>query len=185
MDARIYLNDFHQFEKYTNFSDPLAAVVTATGLALSSTVNTLVTGLIVFKIIKVYRETSPNTDKQSSSADGGNKLRPVIFVLVESGIALCSIQLIRLVFCLVWTDTITKLYQPLICIQQMLTVRSVTIVTSYLTYNMVPEHDTYDYPCAGFNGIVFPRYLRGIYGDQRSALRAQASKFNFGLGGYH
>ena len=64
-------------------------------------VNTLVTGLIVFKILKVFlgvKVTSIERQLGSlSSTAGGTKLRHIIFVIIESGMALFAIQLVRLV----------------------------------------------------------------------------------------
>jgi len=69
------------------------------GLALSMTVNAVVTGLIVFRIIKVFQQvkTPCNVDGQILEVTGGGTLRRLIFVLIESGMALLSIQLVRLV----------------------------------------------------------------------------------------
>ena len=74
-----------------------------TGLALSMAVNTLVTGLIVFRIFKVFQEvkTCTSADDQILGVTGGSTLRRVIFILLESGTALFSIQLARLVV-LIW-----------------------------------------------------------------------------------
>jgi len=69
-----------------------------TGLALSMTVNTLVTGLIVFRILKVFQEVKTrDADNQILGVTGGRTLQRVIFILIESGMALFSIQLARLV----------------------------------------------------------------------------------------
>ena len=76
-----------------------------TGLAASMAVNTLVTGLIVLKILKVFFEverlkleaTSFERTLGSFSSSGGTKLRHVVFVIIESGMALFAIQLARIV----------------------------------------------------------------------------------------
>ena len=68
------------------------------GLALSMTVNTLATGLIVFRIFKVFQEVKTATaDDQNLGVTGGSTLRRVIFIIIESGMALFSVQLTRLV----------------------------------------------------------------------------------------
>ena len=90
-------------------SQPYAAGSSITlfiaGLALSMTVNTLVTGLIVFRILKVFQEVRTSTaDDQILGVTGGNTLQRVIFIIIESGIALFSIQLIRLVVTIGATD---------------------------------------------------------------------------------
>ena len=57
-------------------------------------VNALVTGLIVFKILKVFLQVKAVSVKGSI---GGTTLRHVIFVIIESGMALFAIQLARVV----------------------------------------------------------------------------------------
>ena len=81
-----------------------AIILTVTGLALSMIVNALVTGLIVFRIFKVFQEVKACTaDDQILGVTGGSTLRRVIFILIESGAALFSIQLARLVVT-IWCD---------------------------------------------------------------------------------
>ena len=65
-------------------------------------VNALVTGLMVFKILKVFLEVKATTAElltlgSLNSAIGGNKLRQVLFIIIESGMALFAIQLVRVV----------------------------------------------------------------------------------------
>ena len=87
---------------------PWGMTLTLTALAASMAVNTLVTGLIVFKILKVFLEvervkreaTSVERTLGSLSSSGGTKLRHVLFVIIESGMALFAIQLVRvMLFC--------------------------------------------------------------------------------------
>ena len=76
-----------------------------TGLAASMVVNALVTGLIMFKILKVFLEVkqfkptlnSVEQTLESMNSTGVPILRHIIFVIVESGIALFVIQLVRVV----------------------------------------------------------------------------------------
>ena len=70
-------------------------------------VNALVTGLIVFRISKVFREVKSVTtpDEKSLGVTGGGKLRSVIFVIIESGMTLFAIQLARLVFSILGVQT--------------------------------------------------------------------------------
>ena len=59
-----------------------------TALAASMVVNFLVTGLIVFKILKVFLElkaTSVERMMGSLSSTGSTKLRHIIFMVIESG----------------------------------------------------------------------------------------------------
>ena len=68
-------------------------------------VNALVTGLIVFKILQVFLEvkqlkpeaTSIERTLGSLSSTGGPKLQRIIFIIIESGMALFAIQLVRIV----------------------------------------------------------------------------------------
>ena len=60
--------------------------------------NALVTGLIVFKILKVFLEVKATSVERTLGSTGGAKLRHIIFVIIESGMALFAIQLIRVVF---------------------------------------------------------------------------------------
>jgi hypothetical protein len=71
-----------------------------TSLALSMVVNALMTGLIVIKILKVFLEFKPTSVERtlgSLSSTGGSKLRHIIFIIIESGMALFAIQLVRVV----------------------------------------------------------------------------------------
>ena len=69
-----------------------------TSLITSMAVNALVTGLIVFKIFKVFQEVkSVTTSEDKSFITHGNKLRSVTFIIIESGMALFAIQLARFV----------------------------------------------------------------------------------------
>jgi hypothetical protein len=70
-----------------------------TSLALSMAVNALVTGLIVFKILKVFLEVKGLTTSVERTLDiaGDTKLRHVIFIIIESGMALLAVQLGRFV----------------------------------------------------------------------------------------
>ena len=94
-----------------------------TGLALSMTVNALATGLIVFRILKVFQEVKTSSvDSQISGVTGGSTLRPVIFILIESGMALFLIQLTRLVTGIVNTDAGFDVYMLITGIHEMLNV---------------------------------------------------------------
>ncbi|KAF8814943.1 hypothetical protein BYT27DRAFT_7334193 [Phlegmacium glaucopus] len=98
-------------------------------VALSMTVNALVTGLIVWKIFKVYREvkSAESDDWQTLRVTGGSKILTVIFMLIESGMILFSIQLARLVVGVVPTDT-ADAYEIIAPIHQMLNGITPTII---------------------------------------------------------
>ena len=86
-------------------------------------VNALVTGLIVFKILKVFLEVKTTTVEGTLGSTGGTKLRHIIFVIIESGMALFAIQLIRVVFFNLPVELVPDCtYNLVICIHQMFNV---------------------------------------------------------------
>ena len=104
-------------------------VVIPTSLVLSLAVNTLVTGLIVFKILKVFWKIKAVTSSTSVEPTLGGfstarraKYRHIIFVIIESGMALLAIQLIRILFCYFLPHSPPNLINILIVINQMLNV---------------------------------------------------------------
>ena len=69
-----------------------------TSYVASMVVNALVTGLIAFKILKVFLEVKPTSVEQtlgSLNSTRGSKLRRIIFIIIESGMALFAIQLVH------------------------------------------------------------------------------------------
>ena len=91
-------------------------ILTATSLAISLTVNAVVTGLIVLRIVKVYWEVWPTPEDQDLSVGGGNgRLWSIIFIIIELGMAMFSIQLVRVVLYILSLDAVYLL----ICINQM------------------------------------------------------------------
>jgi hypothetical protein len=62
-------------------------------------VNALVTGLIVYRIFKVFRKVQQGSTsaEKSLGVNGGRKYRSLIFVIIESGVALFAIQLFRVI----------------------------------------------------------------------------------------
>ena len=67
-----------------------------TAVAVSMTVNVLATGLIIFRLFKVLREVKATSDGRILGTTGGSTLRTVMFIIIESGMALFSIQLFQL-----------------------------------------------------------------------------------------
>ena len=94
----IYEHHDHEF-----FIAPWGNTLVLTGLVASMVVNALVTGLIVFKILKVFLEVRASTSAVGErtwgslalSSTGGPKLQHIIFIIIESGMALFAIQLVR------------------------------------------------------------------------------------------
>jgi len=105
-----------------------SSILVVTSLALSMTVNALVTGLIVFRIFKVFREVKTTADDQIVGVTGGSTLRRVMFILLESGMALFSIQLARLVVTIMITDAANDAYNLTLGIHDMLNGITPTII---------------------------------------------------------
>ena len=59
-------------------------------------VNALMTGMIVFKILKATG-IKPTSVERTLGSTEGNKFRHIMFIIIESGMALFAIQLIRFV----------------------------------------------------------------------------------------
>ena len=74
--------------------------VFSTGLAASMFVNAVVTGMIVFRILKATG-VKPTPVERTLGTTDGNKFRHVIFIIIESGMALFAIQLVRFVLWLI------------------------------------------------------------------------------------
>ena len=70
-----------------------------TAVGISLTVNAAVTGLIVFRIFEVYKEVKPTIENRilGNSEPAGAKLRSIMLIIIESGMAMSTIQLIRVV----------------------------------------------------------------------------------------
>ena len=80
--------------------------VTLASLNASMTVNALVTGLIVFRIFKVFREVKDITtsNEKSLGVTRERKLHSIIFIIIESGMALFAIQVSRIVVFIIEAD---------------------------------------------------------------------------------
>jgi hypothetical protein len=68
-----------------------------TGLSTSMAVNTLVTGMIVFRILKVSAGVKPTSVERTLGSTKGTKFWHILFVIIESGMALFAIQVVRVV----------------------------------------------------------------------------------------
>ena len=71
-------------------------VLITTAFTSSMVVNTLVTGMIVFSILKTTG-VSPTSIERTLGSTGGNKFRHIMFIIIESGMALLAIQVVRVV----------------------------------------------------------------------------------------
>ena len=76
-------------------------VLALTSFVASMVLNALVTGLIAFRIHKVFSaQVKPASVEQnlgSLNSTGGPKLRHIVFIIIQSGMALFAIQLAHVV----------------------------------------------------------------------------------------
>ena len=113
-----------------------------TGFTASMAVNTLVTGMIVFRILKVTRAMPSTSVERILGSTGGNKYRHIMFIIIESGMALFAIQLVRIVLAF---RIMSMFQEPLvlaaneivIVINQMLNVIIMRSVHSYLFFLLI------------------------------------------------
>ena len=140
----------------------IAAIIS---VAFSMAVNALVTGLIVYRIFKAFRKVqqSSTSAEKSLGIIGGRNYRSIIFVVIESGMALFAIQLLRVILGIPAFSNSTPIVVALnyiIAIHEMLNVIItlvivllifILLITTWLGYN------TYHRPGAGVDGIVFQR----------------------------
>ncbi|KAF8801526.1 hypothetical protein BYT27DRAFT_7261855 [Phlegmacium glaucopus] len=75
---------------------------------MSLTMDALVTGLIAFRVAKVYWNVKNTLYKNTLGATGGSKIRSIIFIIIESGMALLACQIVWVVCALVLTPAATK-----------------------------------------------------------------------------
>ena len=108
-----------------------------TGLAASMAVNTLVTGMIVFRI---FKGAMPSTSvERTLGSTGGNKFRHIMFIIIESGMALFAIQLVRVVLAVISVPVEQEFLffaaeDIVVVINQMLNVISLTSVSFLLLF---------------------------------------------------
>ena len=157
-----------QFIVQNEFSEtPWSDALTLTSLIASMTVNALATGLVVFRIFKVFREVKDVTtsDEKSLCVTRGRKLHSIIFIIIESGMAL--IQLARVVLFIILFDPLTTgnlawdaADDFLAPIHEMLNVITSSVM-AILYFILITGwtrlgYSTYHHPGAGVNGIVVP-----------------------------
>ena len=134
-----------------------------TGLAASTTVNALTTGMIVFRIFKVTRAMPTTTSfEQTLGSTGGRKFRHIMFIIIESGMALLAIQVVRMLQPFIPDQIIGERITAgnfLTAINQVLNViiiRSVFFCFFCVSDNhdiYLTGHRTNDYFCAGSNEV--------------------------------
>ena len=104
------------------------------GLAASMAVNALMTSMIVFRILKVTGVKSTSVERSLGSTQGNN-FRHIMFIIIESGMALFAIQLVRIVLSFISVPVeqdpfLEVAYDIVIFINQMLNV--IIIRSSFL-----------------------------------------------------
>jgi hypothetical protein len=109
--------------------------VTVASIVLTMAVNAVVTALIVFKIFKVFTQVKPTSDEKTLGATrSGSKLLPIMFVLIESGMVLFAIQIVRVVLTIVPNEPADVGFHLTIGIHEMLNVIITFVVTTVLSY---------------------------------------------------
>ena len=107
-----------------------AETLVTTSLTMSLTVNALVTGLIVFRIVKLFREVNTGISQSRST------LQRAIGIIIESGSALFAAQLARLVISILLIFMDDRVYSAFIlsvCIHQMINVIIKSLLLDYFT----------------------------------------------------
>ena len=61
----------------------------------------MVTGMIVFRILKVIVGVKPTSIERTLGSTGGNKFRHIMFIIIESAMALFAIQVVRVVLAII------------------------------------------------------------------------------------
>ena len=138
--------------------------VLLTSFAASIAVNTLVTGLIVFKILKVFLEVRATSVERTlgslETGARGTKLWHIIFIIIESGMALFAIQVVRVVLYSLPMESVPAIngVNIVIGINQMFNViiRFCSFPTSFVLLITFPwlGHRTNNYFGASRNEIV-------------------------------
>ena len=113
-----------------------------TSFVLSMAVNALITGLIVLKILKLFLEVKPTTRGGSGST---TKFRHIIFIIIESGMALFALQMVRVVLsCLPLNTSTVAAFNLMTGINQIfnvITIRSFFLFLFFvLTDNILPGY---------------------------------------------
>ena len=79
----------------------------------------------------MFQEVKTSTaDDQILGVTGGSTLRRVIFIIIESGMALFSIQLARLVVTIVNMDAVNDVYLLIVGIHEVLNVIIILVIAT-------------------------------------------------------
>ena len=135
-----------------------------TGTAASMAVNTLMTGMIAFRILKGMGFISrPTSVERTLGSTGGNKFRHIMFIIIESAMALFAIQLVRVVmqFTPISGLLFDEVYDIVVVINQMLNVIIIRSIHFYFLFLLIIftwlGHRTHNNIGAGSNEVVLRR----------------------------
>ena len=124
-----------------------------TCLGISLTVNATVTGLIMLRILKVYKEVNL-TFRHRTLGNGGPaeaKLRSIMLIIVESGMAMLTIQLIRVVLTILENDAF---YISVGMNQMFNVIIQSLIISTFILLRLFLGNYTHPHPLASVNGII-------------------------------
>ena len=108
-----------------------------TGLVISMVVNAMVTVMIVFKILGMFwkiKTTGSTVDDRILGVPRGSTLQHIIFILIESGMALFFIQVFGIVVTIVNTDAANNAYPVIVCIHSVLNVNIKSVIANFFFY---------------------------------------------------
>ena len=122
-------------------------------LGISLTVNAAVTASIVLRILKVYKEVKP-TFRHRTLGHGGPaeaKFRCIMLIIIESGMAMFTIQLIRVVLTILQNDA----FYISVGINQISNVIIQSpVICTFILLRLLLGNYTYPHPLASVNGII-------------------------------
>ena len=107
-------------------------ILIATSLGMTLVVNVIVTGLILFRIIKVLLEVEPIWYKKLDAMSGGRKIRSFVWVFIESAVVLFIVQAVLVVSTAATRET-NNVTTVVFSIHQMLLVSSLTLLFHWIT----------------------------------------------------
>ena len=105
----------------------------------------------------MFREIKTTTDGETFGGTSASTFRGAIFILIESGMTLFSIQLARL---LVTSLSVIRAYQFVIPLHEMINVIMISVTVTckvLLTTWAYLGYYAHNHPGAGINGTVFPQ----------------------------
>ncbi|KAF8804520.1 hypothetical protein BYT27DRAFT_7340124 [Phlegmacium glaucopus] len=102
--------------------------VVPTCLGMSLTVNALVTGLIAFRIVKVYCQVKPILYGKMLGTSSECRLRSIVFIVIESAMVLFAFQVVWVVCTIVKADAASDVINVIVGTHQMLIGITPTII---------------------------------------------------------